>query len=316
MAPFKRKAASALTEVGPELKKVRIDPSTSNQYKDSTNEIKHGIVLRKYYPPEMVNERAQAYNAGRIERPIEALEKAIKDTQTARDGIQPGKSVVHWFKCDTRTHDNRALHLASEKAKMHGLPLIGIYLISPQDFEAHLTAPVRVDFILRNLQVLKQDLAELDIPLYVETVERRRKLPSRLTELCKSWGARHVFCNAEYEVDELRREAALMRSFLENGISFNVLHDTCVVQPGCLKSGAGGQISVYSPWHRKWCAYLNQHPEQLDPFPRPDKNPLSTRAEYADLFNTEIPSAPPSKQLSHEERLKFQSLWPAGEQEA
>ena len=316
MLSLKRKAADIATAITPEQQKPRVAQPLSDQYKDSTNEIKYGIVLRKFYPPEMVNERALAYNAGKIERPIETLEKAIKDTQAQRDSTPPGKCVVHWFKCDTRTMDNRALHLASEKAKRHGLPLICLYLISPQDFEAHLTAPIRVDFILRNLHTLQQDLATIDIPLYVETVEKRRNLPSRLVELCTTWSARHVFCNAEYEVDELRREAALTRSCLDKGISFNIVHDTCVVQPGYLKSGTGGQISIYSPWHRKWVAYLNEHKEQLDAYPPPEQNPKTTRQGYADLFNCDIPDAPPSKQLTEEERTRFHAMWPAGEQEA
>ncbi|KAJ9605643.1 DNA photolyase phr1 [Cladophialophora chaetospira] len=316
MAPFKRKATDLLSALSPEQKRPRVAQPVSNQYKDSTDEIKYGIVLRKFYPPEMVNDRALAYSSGKIERPIEALEKAIKDTQAQRDRIAPGKCVVHWFKCDTRTMDNRGLHLASEKAKKHALPLVCIYLVSPQDFEAHLTAPVRVDFILRNLQVLQEDLARLDIPLYVETVEKRRRLPARLIELCTSWDARHVFCNAEYEVDELRREADLTRSCLEKGISFNVVHDTCVVQPGCLKSGTGNEFSVYSPWHRKWCAYLNDHKEQFDAFPPPDTNPSNTRQAYADLFDCRIPDAPKAKQLTPEEKTRFHAMWPAGEHEA
>ncbi len=264
----------------------------------------------------MTNERANEYRSGHVERPIEALQRAIEETRSARLGTPVGRSVVHWFKCDTRTVDNKALHSASEKASKHGIPLIGLYLISPQDYEAHLTAPVRVDFILRNLEVLKRDLAELDIPLYVETVEKRRNLPGRLIELCAAWNARHLFCNAEYEVDELRRDAALTRSCLERGISFEVLPDTCVVEPGALSTGAGGQMSVYSPWHRKWCAYINEHPQTLLSFPLPSQNPAHTRNEYTELFACTIPDAPKSKQLTPEERMKFQTLWPAGEGEA
>ena len=212
--------------------------------------------------------------------------------------------------------DNRGLHLAGEKAKSRNVPLICLYLVSPQDYEAHVTAPIRVDFILRNLAALKKDLEELNIPLYVETVEQRKKLSGRLIELCKEWGASHVYCNAEYEVDELRREAALTRDCLAHDISFNVVHDTCVVEPGKLSNGSGGQLSVYSPWHRKWCAYLNQHPEQLDEFPRPDQNPSSARLTYARLFEGPIPEAPHNKRLLPEEKQKFAHMWPAGEAEA
>ncbi|RVX69619.1 hypothetical protein B0A52_06683 [Exophiala mesophila] len=289
---------------------------TDAQYKDSTLEIEHGIVLRKYYPPEMTNQRALDYTAGKIERPITTLSRAIETTQSRRDSVSVGNAVVHWFKADTRTLDNKGLSLASEKAKSGGVPLIGIYLVSPQDFEAHLTAAVRVDFVLRNLAVLKNNLATLDIPLVVETVDKRRNVPRRLIELCQKWGARHVYCNAEYEVDELRREASLTLGCLDHGIAFNVVHDTCVVEPGELSSGSGSQFSVYSPWHRKWCAYLNAHPRQLDEYPCPEKNHEAARKLFPKLFDVAIPEAPESKRLSKEDEVKFHAMWPAGEHEA
>ncbi len=314
MVSIKRKATDHAA--GARSKRVRPDFSDRSRYKDSSEEIKYGIVLRDFYPPEIVNERAKQYATGEIERPIETLEKAIAETQGQRDSVKLEDAVVHWFKCDTRTRDNKALHLASAKAESKGVPLICVYFVSPQDFEAHLTSAVRVDFILRNLRVLKEDLGKLDIPLYVEVVEKRKKLPGRLIELCKEWGASHIFCNMEYEVDELRREASLTRGCLDSGISFNAVHDTCVVKPGELKSGAGGQISIYSPWHRKWCAYLNQNPGALAGFPPPSKNPLITRQKFEDLFASNIPEAPSSKQLPEEEKTKFASMWPAGEEEA
>ena len=309
----KRKADSYIAS---SPKRIKPDFSDRSRYKDSTDEIKYGIVLRDFYPPEITNERANQYAKGEIERPIETLEKAIKETQSRRDAVEVGETVVHWYKCDTRTSDNKGLHLASEKAKAKGVPLICIYLVSPQDFEAHLTSAIRVDFILRNLESLKLDLAELDIPLHVETVEKRKKLPARLVELCQKWGASHVYCNTEYEVDELRREAALTRDCLEDGIAFNVVPDTCIVEPGIIMSGTGNQMSVYSPWHRKWCAYLNQHISDLDEFPRPSKNPPTARQKFADLFESAIPEAPLPKRLSTEEKVRFASMWPAGEQEA
>ena len=36
-----------------------------------------GIVLRQFYPPEMSNERCQAYIDGELERPIETLQKCL-----------------------------------------------------------------------------------------------------------------------------------------------------------------------------------------------------------------------------------------------
>ena len=276
----------------------------------------NGIVLRTYYPHEMNNARALAYNKDEISRPIELLNSALSATESERTNIKVKDAVVHWYKCDLRTRDNHALHLASEKAKSKGVPLICIYVISPQDFEAHLTAPVRVDFILRTLEVLKADLAKLDIPLYVETVEKRKKISERLLELLEKWGASHLFTNVEYEVDELRREAKLVRDCLEKGIAMDVVADTCVVSPGELSSGSGKQYAVYTPWYRAWMANIASKPHLLDLFNAPQKNPSSARGQLSDIFNSSIPEAPENKRISVEEKKRFRSMWPAGEEAA
>ncbi|KAG9232939.1 putative Deoxyribodipyrimidine photo-lyase [Amylocarpus encephaloides] len=276
----------------------------------------NGIVLRKFYPHEMSNERAIAYNNDELPRPIDVLASALEETRDQRDRIEVGDAVVHWFKCDLRTKDNKALDTASETAKEKGVPLVAMYIVSPQDFEAHLTAPVRVDFILRTLEVLKEELAMLDIPLYVETVEKRKTIPDRIMELLKEWNARHLFANLEYEVDELRREAELVRSCLENGVAFDVMADTCIVSPGELTSGTGKQYSVYTPWFRAWIAYIHEHNDVLDLFGPPSKNPSSARKRFSKIFDSKIPSAPSNKKITDEEKTRFKSMWPPGEAEA
>ena len=285
-------------------------------FKDSSTEEKYNIVDREFYPPEMTNARCLQYKNNEIERPIETLEKAQEETKSDRDTIEVKDAVVHWFKTDLRTQDNKALHLACEKAKSKSVPLLCLHIISPQDYKAHMTSPVRVDFVLRTLEVLKEDLARLDIPLYVETVEKRKAIPGRILELCEKWGANHLFANVEYEVDELRREAKMTRMGVEKGIAFAVVPDTCVVAPGELKSQTGNQYAVYSPWFRAWIAYLHSHPKQLDLFDRPGKNPATARKDFKDLFACQIPEAPENKRLTDEEKKRFQSMWPPGEDEA
>ena len=285
-------------------------------FKDSKDEELYGIVDREFYPPEITNARCTQYNNNELPRPIELLDKALRETAQEREHTDVHNAVVHWFKCDLRTKDNKALHLASEKAKASGVPLICIYIVSPQDFQAHVTSAARVDFILRTLEVLKKDLAGLEIPLFVETVEKRRNIPERIFELCNQWGASHLFANKEYEVDELRRDARMVREGLRRGIAFSVEPDTCVVAPGQLRSGSGGQYAVYSPWFRAWVSYLHSHPHQLGLYPTPATNPLSTRKDHNDLFDVSIPEAPANKRLNEEEKRRFRSMWPAGEEAA
>ncbi|KAI9760119.1 MAG: hypothetical protein M4579_001839 [Chaenotheca gracillima] len=273
-------------------------------------------VLREFYPPEMSNARALEYNDDKITRPIEELNSAVEDTEGPREDIKVKDAVIHWYKCDLRIQDNKGLHLAAQKAKEANVPLICMYIVSPQDFQAHATAPVRVDFILRTLEVLKEDLAKLDIPLYVETVAKRKTVPDRILKLAQEWGASHIYANVEYEVDELRREASLTRKCLDSGIAFNAVPDTCVVAPGELSSQQGRQYAVYSPWFRAWVAYCHAHPGQLDLHASPEKNPASARNKFKSLFDMPIPSAPENKTLSDEEKKRFRSMWPPGEHEA
>lgn len=276
----------------------------------------HEIILQRYYPAEITNNHARGYADGRFRRPIEELQAALEETADRRQSVHCKDAVVHWFKMDLRLKDNRSLSLASNKAKAAGIPLICTYLVSPQDFEAHLMSPSRVDFMLRSLEILKRDLAKLDIPLYVETVEARRNIPDRIHALMDEWGASHLFANMEYEVDELRREARMVRSLAMRGKSFQVVHDTCVVPPGSLQSGAGKQYAVYSPWYKSWMAHIRESPDLLELCRRPSKNPNTARQQLRTLFECPLPEAPESKSLNDEEKRRFSALWPCGEHAA
>ncbi|KAJ4230376.1 DNA photolyase phr1, variant 2 [Fusarium oxysporum] len=320
MPPKRTKRESS----SPPAKKAKTSKTNGSSTSDALRQPHHkageaeenGIAIRKFYPPEMSNARARAYNNNELPRPIEVLISALEDTAQERKSIDVKKAVVHWFKMDLRLSDNRALALASDKAKEAGVPLIAMYIISPQDYEAHLRSPVRVDFMLRTLEVIKHDLAKLDIPLYVETVEKRKRVPDRILELMDEWGASHLYANMEYEVDELRREASMIRDFAENGKAFEVVHDTCVVPPGELHTGAGKQYAVYTPWYRSWVAHIHENLDLLELYEPPEKNPSSARKDFAKLFDVEIPDAPKSKRLDGEEKERLRSLWPCGEHEA
>ncbi len=277
---------------------------------------KYGIVQREFYPPEMSNSRCAQYNLNQIPRPLAVLESTIASTAAQRSQVPVGDAVVHWFKRDLRLRDNRALSLASAKAREAGVPLICMFIVSPQDYQAHLTSAVRVDFELRTLEVLKEDLGQLDIPLFVETVEKRRTGPEYMIGLWEKWRVKHVFCGIEYEVDELRREDKLLRMCLERGISFTAVHDDVVVAPGALMTGQGRQYAVYTPWYRSWVAHIHSHPGILDEFDSPSRNPYGAREKFKGIFEKPIPSAPSNKTLTEEEKTRFRSMWPAGEHEA
>lgn len=299
----------------------------------------HSLVQRAFYPPEMSNARCAAYTSGELTKPIDELAQALASTATERAKLVPSADgcVVHWFRTDLRASDNSALARAAQAARsarkskgggeVEAAPIVALYMISPQDWEAHLTAPVRADFLLRSLAILRKDLAALDIPMWVETVQRRRDIVKRVLELCRGvdgvegtgWGATHLFANAEYEVDELRRDAKLVTMGLERGLSVDVLPDTCIVEPGRLVSGSGKQYAVYTPWYRSWIREVYHNVDELlDEREAPVKNPKGTREDerFKSLFDCEIPQAPEGMRLPADRQIEMEKLWPAGEHEA
>lgn len=299
-----------------EQAKTEVTQHEEPTFDHSRPEERSGIVDRRYYPAEMSNERCAQYNNNEIPRPIELLRKAIEDTVAARKAVRDkkqGDAVMHWFKSDLRIRDNTGLSKASALAKEMKKGVIGVWIMSPQDWEAHLVSPAKCDFELRSVETLKKELAELDIPLYVEVIENRRNVPKRLIEMTKEWNVKNVFCNIEYEPDELRREAKLVKSMLDNGVNFDPQHDDCVVPPGSLQTGGGKQYAVYSPWYRNFVSYLQSHPHVLDERPVPTQNPAGFRKKYERLFAARVPEAPESKRLPDEDKERLSHLYPAGE---
>lgn len=310
--PTKRK--SSISSVGGKRaatasKNVKDDHRYS---RNAENTEKFGIVLRQFYPPEMSNERCQAYNEDKIERPIDTLERAQSDLKHTH----AGKTIVHWFKSDLRIRDNRALSQAYKTAKEHDVPLICVYILSPEDLTAHIISPARTDLILRSLKTLQSSLEKLDIPLYMESQSHRGSIPSRLIELCKAWGSNLLYGNIEYEVDELRRDAKLTRLAAKEGIQFKAVHDACTVKPGELLSGAGKMYAVYKPWFHSWIGYLHDHPDVLYIAPPPEKNFGNPRDQFKDLFNCKIPEAPKNKQLDEKDKEHLKTFFPEGEDAA
>ena len=55
----------------------------------------------------------------------------------------------------TVVDDNRALSQASKRAREADVPLIVLFVISPQDYVAHDRGPRKIDFVLRNLKSIR-----------------------------------------------------------------------------------------------------------------------------------------------------------------
>ncbi|EWC48173.1 hypothetical protein DRE_02277 [Drechslerella stenobrocha 248] len=316
MPPRAAKRKAPPTDEAP-TKKANIVSPTPHHHASGTS--RDEAILREFYPPEMSNERVQAYRDGDIPTPYHQLTGTLQSTELQRQNIKPNKAVAHWFRWDLRLHDNTGLHKAHEAATAGGVPLICLYVFSHEDFHAHCTSPARIDLTLRSLRILKGDLEKLDIPLWVEEVAERKHVPGTILNWCQKWGVSSVHANMEYEVDELRRDAKLVAAGVKKDISFNVHHDTCVVEPMVLRSGSEKPYAVFTPFFKKWEPYVwrNKLLDKLSPSPGKNHPDLNTRESFKELFEqTSFPVPNEGKRLSEKDAARLAKLWPAGEHEA
>lgn len=178
-----------------------------------------------------------------LEAETAAHGKRLKDGSFER---RDGGAVVYWMRMkDLRIKDNRALAAASATAQEEGKHLVVLHVISPGDYKAHDRAAVRIDFVLRNLKLLQEDFAKLDIPLNVITVEPRKTIPQRVVQFCDEVGAIALYGSIEcvgacrnsadargYEVDELRQATQTIKLGEEVGLDASFVRDLCIVEPG------------------------------------------------------------------------------------
>ncbi|KAL0949422.1 hypothetical protein HGRIS_009483 [Hohenbuehelia grisea] len=228
-----------------------------------------------------------------------------------------GDSVVYWMRMgDLRIYDNRALSLASKQAKKDNLPLIVLFILSPQDYIAHDRGAKRIDFTLRNLAIIQEALSKLDIPLKVITHPVRRTLPTAAISFTESIHAKHLYGNIEYEVDELRRDISICEIARKHGISAQFVHNKCVVEPGVVRTKQDRAYTVYSPYQRNWISKLNDGLSHfLENCAPPSPNDPSIRQNklLSGIFDEPCPVSLAGFELSEEDKQMMQLVWPAGE---
>ena len=71
-----------------------------------------------------------------------------------------GKVIV-WFRNDLRVHDNAALYEAVKYSRENSRgkeQVIGVFLVTIDDWEGHELAKVKIDFIQRSVKTLRGEL--------------------------------------------------------------------------------------------------------------------------------------------------------------
>lgn len=161
-------------------------------------------------------------------------------------------TTLVWFRSDLRTRDNTALRRACEA----GGPVVGVFVVTPDQWRAHDWGDRKAEFVLRHVQALRDSLHAIHIPLRILTCPTFADVPETLARLCAELDIGAVYANAEYELNEQRRDEAARDILASRGVVYETLHDQVVLEPGSVRTGEGTAYTVYSPFARKWVSVL------------------------------------------------------------
>lgn len=208
-----------------------------------------------------------------------------------------------WFRADLRTLDNPALHHAAARSDRG---VIGVFIISPEQWREHDWAPVKVEFLLRHLRQLSASLAKLNIPLLIEHTPRFEGQPKLLLGLARAHTCDSIYFNEEYELNEWRRDEALKSLAAKHGVGVSTFNDQCLIRPGGVRTGEGRFFTVFTPFKKALYRAMESGglaDGAFEPIAPPRKQ---------ERISGMAPSPVPERVPGFESTVD-PSLWPAGE---
>ncbi|MCJ8146919.1 deoxyribodipyrimidine photo-lyase [Acinetobacter sp. A3.8] len=171
-----------------------------------------------------------------------------------------------WFRTDLRLHDNTALHFAQKDSDC-----IALFIISPKQWKFHDDADCKVDFWLRQLQQLCQDLDDLNIPLLIRTCELWEDFTDTIFELCEQHNIQKVHCNQEYGFNEMQRDQAVAKKLSKQDIDFEAHHDRLLFPVGSIKNQSNEYYKVFGAFKKVCYERLDHLQHHLPIYPKPKK---------------------------------------------
>ena len=213
------------------------------------------------------------------------------------------RSLV-WFRRDLRIRDNSALHHAAASADQDSTGgVIGLFVITPQQWKQHDDADVKVAFWIENLKCLSESLRERNIPLIIKTCDTYDQVPNEIAKVCRKHNCGSLFFNREYEVNEVERDQAVVEQCRSSEITVSQFHDRIVVPPKEISTKDGRFYSVFTPYRKVWDTRAEEFAKVL----RAPKKQVALDIE---------PSKIPNQVAGFDLSAGQPQLYPAGEAEA
>ena len=157
-----------------------------------------------------------------------------------------------WFRQDLRSQDHAALWHATTAGQT-----IAVVILSPEQWQLHDDAPIKIDFYLRQLQQLKQDLDSLSIPLIIEIIPLWKNIPQFIQKLCLDFNITDVHANIELGQNELTRDASIQQLLNQSHKELQLYHDRTLFPVATIRNKSNLPYQVFGAFKKQCYEHLS-----------------------------------------------------------
>jgi deoxyribodipyrimidine photo-lyase len=157
-----------------------------------------------------------------------------------------------WLRNDLRLEDNPALHHAANAGNV-----CCIYGITYDQWLQHDDAPAKIMLWRERLVALQRELRTYNIPLKLLVFSTKdhatyNNVPSALLSLANKVGAKALYFNKEYPLNEKQRDIMVSQSFTQKGLPVYSYDGDVVMPPSTVKTQQNAIYKVFTPFSRQW----------------------------------------------------------------
>ncbi|MFC3033804.1 deoxyribodipyrimidine photo-lyase [Pseudoalteromonas fenneropenaei] len=171
-------------------------------------------------------------------------------------------TTLFWFRRDLRIYGNEALIAAVAQGARDAL-----FFVSKKQWQQHDAAAIQVDFALRRVTWLGEQLARFGVHLHVIEAPDFNDQQQALLAFCQQHNISAVFANREYEVNERERDETLTAQLALAQVTIQLFDGDVIAPPGSIRTKQGEMFRVFTPFKKAWLAHFSGYQAHLPKWP-------------------------------------------------
>lgn len=141
-------------------------------------------------------------------------------------------------------------------------------------------AEIKIDFVKRHIELIKQQLSKLNIELQIIDVNDFDQQAEALTEFCQQHQIKAIYANRDVELNENQRD----QKIIDAGLPLTLLEADVMVSKGAVTNKEGGMYRVYSAFRRAWIANVSQFGFSVEDNPETINDIIYAEQEDAEKY--------------------------------